>query len=64
MNLLLWPRRMYMRKTTVLLRGEISAPMLSSLDVDAIIIGHSERRQYFGESNESCKVKIEPGPKQ
>ena len=38
--------------------GEISAPMLSSLDVDAIIIGHSERRQYFGESNESCKVKI------
>ena len=38
--------------------GEISAPMLSSLDVDAIIIGHSERRQYFGESNESCKAKI------
>lgn len=38
--------------------GEISAPMLSSLDVDAVIIGHSERRQYFGESNESCKVKI------
>ena len=32
--------------------GEISAPMLSSLDVDAIIIGHSERRQYFGETNE------------
>ncbi|MEC8458315.1 MAG: triose-phosphate isomerase [Bacteroidota bacterium] len=38
--------------------GEISAPMLSSLDVDAVIIGHSERRQYFGETNEACKVKI------
>ena len=38
--------------------GEISAPMLASLDLDAIIIGHSERRQYFGETNESCKVKI------
>ena len=38
--------------------GEISAPMLSSLDVDAIIIGHSERRQYFGETNKGCKVKI------
>jgi triosephosphate isomerase len=38
--------------------GEISAPMLASLDLDAVIIGHSERRQYFGETNESCKVKI------
>ena len=39
--------------------GEISAPMLASMDLDAVIIGHSERRQYFGETNESCKVKIE-----
>ena len=31
--------------------GEISAPMLASMDLDAVIIGHSERRQYFGESN-------------
>ena len=38
--------------------GEISAPMLASLDLDAVIIGHSERRQYFGETNESCKIKI------
>jgi triosephosphate isomerase len=29
------------------------------MDLDAVIIGHSERRQYFGETNESCKVKIE-----
>ena len=27
--------------------GEISAPMLASMDLDAVIIGHSERRQYF-----------------
>ena len=38
--------------------GEISASMLASLDLDAVIIGHSERRQYFGETNESCKAKI------
>jgi len=38
--------------------GEVSAPMLASLDIDAIIIGHSERRQYFGETNEACKAKI------
>lgn len=38
--------------------GEISAPMLASMDVDAVIIGHSERRQYFGETNESCNAKI------
>ncbi|MEY2963006.1 MAG: hypothetical protein RL754_267 [Bacteroidota bacterium] len=38
--------------------GEISASMIASMDVDAVIIGHSERRQFFGETNESCKVKI------
>ena len=32
--------------------------MLASLDIDAIIIGHSERRQYFGETNEACNAKI------
>lgn len=38
--------------------GEISAPMLASLDLDAVIIGHSERREYFGETNASCNAKI------
>lgn len=31
--------------------GEISADMLKSVDVETIIIGHSERREYFGETD-------------
>ncbi len=38
--------------------GEISPSMLSDLGVEGTIIGHSERRQYFGETNEACARKI------
>jgi len=38
--------------------GEISAPMLVELGCRFVIVGHSERRQYFGETNESCNKKI------
>lgn len=33
--------------------GEVSAPMLKSLGCERVIIGHSERRQYFAETNET-----------
>ena len=38
--------------------GEISAPMLKSVGCQYGIIGHSERRQYFGETDESVNKKI------
>ncbi len=33
--------------------GEISAPMLAAIECRWVIIGHSERRQYFGETDET-----------
>jgi triosephosphate isomerase len=38
--------------------GEISAPMLVDLDCQYVIIGHSERRQYFGETDEGVHRKL------
>ena len=38
--------------------GEISAPMLRELGVYGTIVGHSERRQYFGETDESVVKRI------
>ncbi|MFW6082278.1 MAG: triose-phosphate isomerase [Desulfosalsimonas sp.] len=38
--------------------GEVSGPMLVSAGCTYVIIGHSERRQYFGETDESVKSKI------
>ena len=39
--------------------GEISAAMLTSLHVTHVIIGHSERRQYFNETDDSVNRKLE-----
>lgn len=39
--------------------GEISAAMLKSMNVHYCIIGHSERRQYFDETNELLKKKVD-----
>jgi triosephosphate isomerase (TIM) len=38
--------------------GEVSAPMLLDLGVDGVILGHSERRQYFGENDEALARKV------
>ncbi len=38
--------------------GEISAPMLTSLHVTHVIIGHSERRQYFNETDDTVNRKL------
>ncbi len=38
--------------------GEVSATMLQTLGVEYVIIGHSERRQYFGETNELLLKKM------
>jgi len=38
--------------------GEISAPMLKDLGVAYVIIGHSERRQYFNETNETVNKRL------
>jgi triosephosphate isomerase len=38
--------------------GEVSAPMLVELDVDAVILGHSERRELFGETDEALARKV------
>ena len=38
--------------------GEVSAKMLKSIGVEYVIIGHSERRQYFNETDETVNKKI------
>ena len=38
--------------------GEVSAKMLKSIGVEYVIIGHSERRQYYNETDESVNKKI------
>ncbi len=38
--------------------GEISAKMLTELGVEYVIIGHSERRQYFGETDETVNMRV------
>ncbi|TDH28040.1 triose-phosphate isomerase [Segetibacter sp. 3557_3] len=39
--------------------GEISVQMLNSVEVEYVIIGHSERREYFNESNQFLAEKID-----
>ena len=38
--------------------GEVSAPMLTEIDVAGVILGHSERRQHFGETDKALQRKV------
>jgi triosephosphate isomerase len=38
--------------------GEVSAPMLTEIDVAGVILGHSERRQLFGETDRALQLKV------
>ena len=38
--------------------GEISGKMLNEVGINFCVVGHSERRQYFNESNEIIKLKV------
>jgi len=38
--------------------GEVSAPMLAAIGCTYVIIGHSERRQYFGETDATVNKKV------
>jgi triosephosphate isomerase (TIM) len=38
--------------------GEIAAPMLIEIGVHFVVVGHSERRQYFGETDETVNLRL------
>jgi triosephosphate isomerase (TIM) len=38
--------------------GEVSGPMLAKLGCSYVLVGHSERRQYHGETDEVCNAKV------
>jgi len=38
--------------------GEVSAPMLLEIGVEAVVLGHSERRQHFGETDKALAHKV------
>ncbi len=39
--------------------GEIAAPMLTALGITYVLVGHSERRAYFGEGHDILKAKVD-----
>jgi len=45
-------------KTSGAYTGEIAAPMLTEIGVRYVIVGHSERRQYFGETDQTVNLRL------
>ena len=43
--------------------GEISGEMLTEININYVIIGHSERRQYFGETDETVNLRLKAAQK-
>ncbi|HLP20677.1 MAG TPA: triose-phosphate isomerase [Chitinophagales bacterium] len=39
--------------------GEVSAAQLASVGIELVLVGHSERREYFGETNQMLKEKLQ-----
>ncbi len=72
-NLIVCPPSIYLDEATDFLRcaqnihqepkgaftGEISAQMLADMNIEYCLVGHSERRQYFFETNEIIRAKAE-----
>ena len=50
---------MYTLQSEGAFTGEISVSMLEEIGVDFCIVGHSERRQYFGETDENGEQEAE-----
>ncbi len=38
--------------------GEVAAEMLSEIDVDGVLLGHSERREYYNETDRALQAKV------
>jgi triosephosphate isomerase len=38
--------------------GEVSPPMLAEIDVDGVVLGHSERREHFNETDRALALKV------
>ncbi len=56
-NIILGAQNMHWEKEGAF-TGEVSAKMLKTLGCKYVIIGHSERRTYFGETNETVNKKV------
>lgn len=43
--------------------GEISGPMLTEIGIQYVVIGHSERREYFGETDQTVNLRLKAAQK-